>query len=83
LWIVGDTAISDAPPEQCIQGERVLNIHQHRYRRIDARELLDGDDRVKECATGAAKALRDLDPHHSQCEQQIDEGPRDRTAVVL
>ena len=36
--------------------ERVLHVHQHADRRIDARELLDGEHRVEEAAARAAVA---------------------------
>jgi hypothetical protein len=56
-----------------IDHQRVLHVDQHANRRVDARERLDGKHRVEECAPPATLRLVDLDPHHPQVEQLLDE----------
>ena len=51
--------------------ERVLHVDEDADRRVDARELLDGEDGVEEGAAGAAVGLGDLDAHDAEVEQLL------------
>ena len=65
--------VGAAPAENRVDHERVLHVDEHADRRIDARQLLDGEDRVKKPAAAAAEALGNLDAHHAEVEQAVDE----------
>ena len=71
-----------APTQYRVDDERVLDVDEDADRGIDARQLLDGEDRVKEAAAGAAERLGDLDPHDAERKQLLDERPRQRGAGV-
>ena len=62
-----------APAQQRVDDERVLHVDEDADRRVDARQLLDGEHRVEERAAGAAVALGDLDAHDAELEQLVDE----------
>ena len=71
-----------APAQQRVGDERVLHVHQDADRRIDARELLDREDRVEEPAAAAAERFGDFDAHHAEIEQLVDQRPRDLRLLV-
>ena len=56
-----------------VDHQRVLHVDQHADRRIDARQRLDRQDRVEEARAAAAVALGNLDAHHAEVEQLVDE----------
>ena len=58
-----------APAQQRVDDQRVLDVDEDADRRVDARQLLDGQHRVEERAAGAAVALRHLDAHDAELEQ--------------
>ena len=71
-----------APSQECVDHEGVLNIDEHGHRGIDSRELLDGDQRQKEVCAGPTIRFRDLDRHHAEVEQLVDEGLGDRRLLI-
>jgi hypothetical protein len=71
-----------APAHQRVDHQGVLHVDQDADRRIDLRQRLDRQHGVEEARTGAAEGLRDLDRHHAEIEQAIDEGARDAGVLV-
>ena len=53
--------------------ERVLDVDEDAARRVDVRELLDGENGVEERRPGAAVLLGDLDPHQAELEEALDQ----------
>ena len=70
------------PVQERVDEECVLHVDEHANRRIDARERLHGQHRMKERGAGAALALGNLDGHHSQCEELVDERARNLRLLV-
>ena len=62
-----------APAQERVDDERVLHVDEHADGRVDARERFDGQHGVEEAGAAAAVALGDLDAHHAEVEQLVDE----------
>ena len=70
------------PAQQGIYDQRVLDVDEDANRRIDLGQRFNRKDGVKEPRPGAAVPLGDLDAHHAELEQAVDEGPRHPRLVV-
>ncbi len=71
-----------APAHEGLGDERVLHVDAHRDRRVDARQLLDGEHRHEERRAGAAVRRRHLDSHEAERKQLLDQaGGEARFAV--
>ena len=71
-----------APPEQRVDNERVLHIHQNGDGRVHTGELFDRHHRQEEVRARATVAFRNLDGHDPQGEQLIDERARNLALFV-
>ena len=71
-----------APTEQRVDDERVLDVDEDADRRIDARQRLDREHCMEEARAGAAERLGNLDAHHAEIEQLVDELARNRRVFV-
>ncbi len=71
-----------APAQQRVDDEGVLHVDEHADRRIHARERLDGQHRVEERRACPAVALGNLDAHHAQLEQLVDQRARDLGVLI-
>ena len=71
-----------AEPQHRVDDQRVLDIDQHADRRVDPRQLFDRQHGMKEAAAGAAMGLGDLDPHHAEVEELVDERARNLGVLV-
>ena len=58
-----------APAQDRVVEQRVLNIHDHRRRRIHAGQFLDRQNGLEERAALAAEFLGDFDGHQAQLEE--------------
>ena len=71
-----------APAQQRVDDERVLDVDEHADRRIDARQRLDGEHGVKKAGAAAAVRFGNLDAHHAEPEQLVDERAGNRGVLV-
>src|SRR5436190_21124021 len=71
-----------APALQRVYGQRVLHVDQGADCRIDARQRLDCEDRMKKPGAAAAELLRHLDAHDAERKELVDERLRDFGALV-
>ncbi len=58
-----------APTKDRVVDERVVHVHVDGGRRIDSRDLLDGERRQKNPSTRAAVLLRNFDAHEPELEE--------------
>jgi hypothetical protein len=61
-------------PEERLDDQGVLDVHEHGRGGVHRRQRLHGERRHEQPAARAAVPVRDLDPHQAQLEQLGDEG---------
>ena len=71
-----------APAQEGVVHERVLHVDEHGDGRIHPRQRLHGEDGHEEGGARAAVGLGDLDAHHAELEQGVDERARNARVLV-
>ena len=62
-----------APAQQGVVDQRVLHVDDHAGGGVDARQLLDGQDRFEELGAASAVLLGDFDAHQSELEEIVNQ----------
>ena len=70
------------PAEHRLIHQGVLHVRADRHGRVDPRELLDREDGHEEAAAAAPVGRGDLDPHHPEREERVDEGAWDLSLPI-